>query len=211
MFPRVNATNPGNTLYVTGLSSRVTEKDLEMHFSKEGKVVECYLIVEPRTRASRGFAFVTMNNVEDVERCIIYLNNSVMEGRYISVEKASAPVIFSAGSDPLAQIQLKPSPSRSNLLVLSRGRIDAERGRTDADDRRCRASIRKGVLALASILLCSWCCALALKFASLSEQWGSDNETARVTGLEKKKSEVLFCGDLIEEVFIELWYDLDIY
>ncbi|XP_042404794.1 serine/arginine-rich splicing factor SR45a-like [Zingiber officinale] len=87
MIDRVNATNPGNTLYVTGLSSRVTEKDLEMHFSKEGKVVECYLIVEPRTRASRGFAFVTMNNVEDVERCIIYLNNSVMEGRYISVEK----------------------------------------------------------------------------------------------------------------------------
>ncbi|KAG6477838.1 hypothetical protein ZIOFF_061270 [Zingiber officinale] len=38
MFPRGNATNPGNTLYVTGLSSRVTEKDLEIHFSKEGKV-----------------------------------------------------------------------------------------------------------------------------------------------------------------------------
>jgi hypothetical protein len=33
-----NATNPGNTLYVTGLSSRVTERDLEDHFNKEGKV-----------------------------------------------------------------------------------------------------------------------------------------------------------------------------
>lgn len=31
--------NPGNTLYVTGLSGRVTERDLEEHFSKEGKVV----------------------------------------------------------------------------------------------------------------------------------------------------------------------------
>lgn len=30
--------NPGNTLYVTGLSTRVTERDLEDHFSKEGKV-----------------------------------------------------------------------------------------------------------------------------------------------------------------------------
>ncbi|KAG6521888.1 hypothetical protein ZIOFF_019021 [Zingiber officinale] len=72
-----------------------------------------------------------------------------------------------------------------------------------------RASIRKGVLALASILLCSWCCALALNFASSSEQWGSDNETARVTGLEKKKSEVLFCGDSIEEGLLELWFVLD--
>lgn len=30
--------NPGNTLYVTGLSTRVTERDLEDHFNKEGKV-----------------------------------------------------------------------------------------------------------------------------------------------------------------------------
>lgn len=30
--------NTGNTLYVTGLSTRVTDRDLEDHFSKEGKV-----------------------------------------------------------------------------------------------------------------------------------------------------------------------------
>ncbi|CAD5170511.1 serine/arginine-rich splicing factor SR45a-like [Musa acuminata AAA Group] len=85
---RPNATNPGNTLYVTGLSSRVTERDLESHFSREGKVSECYLIVEPRTRVSRGFAFVTMDTVEGADRCIKYLNQSVLEGRYITVEKS---------------------------------------------------------------------------------------------------------------------------
>lgn len=35
---RMETKNTGNTLYVTGLSSRVTERDLEEHFSKEGKV-----------------------------------------------------------------------------------------------------------------------------------------------------------------------------
>lgn len=35
---RSDARNPGNTLYVTGLSSRVTDRDLEDHFSREGKV-----------------------------------------------------------------------------------------------------------------------------------------------------------------------------
>ncbi|KAJ0966933.1 hypothetical protein J5N97_023850 [Dioscorea zingiberensis] len=84
---RVDALNPGNTLYVTGLSTRVTERDLEDHFSKEGKVVDCRLVVEPRTRISRGFAFVTMDTVEDADRCIKYLNQSVLEGRYITVEK----------------------------------------------------------------------------------------------------------------------------
>ncbi|KAM0942326.1 putative RNA recognition motif domain, nucleotide-binding alpha-beta plait domain superfamily [Dioscorea sansibarensis] len=85
---RSDAANPGNTLYVTGLSTRVTERDLEDHFSKEGKVVDCRLVVEPRTRISRGFAFVTMDAVEDAERCIKYLNQSVLEGRYITVEKS---------------------------------------------------------------------------------------------------------------------------
>lgn len=33
-----DAENPGNNLYVTGLSTRVREKDLEKHFSSEGKV-----------------------------------------------------------------------------------------------------------------------------------------------------------------------------
>ncbi|KAG1355390.1 serine/arginine-rich splicing factor SR45a [Cocos nucifera] len=84
---RADAVNPGNTLYVTGLSSRVTERDLEYHFSKEGKVKGCFLVVEPRTRVSRGFAFVTMDTVEDADRCVKYLNQSVLEGRYITVEK----------------------------------------------------------------------------------------------------------------------------
>ncbi|KAK1322119.1 hypothetical protein QJS10_CPA03g02347 [Acorus calamus] len=85
---RTAAVNPGNTIYVTGLSTRVTERDLEDHFSKEGKVASCYLVVEPRTRISRGFAFVTMDSVEDANRCIKHLNQSVLEGRYITVEKS---------------------------------------------------------------------------------------------------------------------------
>ncbi|XVF18097.1 hypothetical protein REPUB_Repub10bG0182200 [Reevesia pubescens] len=85
---RADDGNPGNTLYVTGLSQRVTERDLEEHFSKEGKVASCFLVMEPRTRISRGFAFITMDNVEDANRCIKYLNQSVLEGRYITVERS---------------------------------------------------------------------------------------------------------------------------
>ncbi|KAG6475737.1 hypothetical protein ZIOFF_064966 [Zingiber officinale] len=80
---RDEAVNTGNTLYITGLSSRVTDRDLEHHFSREGKA-----FVEPRTRASRGFAFVTMETAKDADRCIKYLNQSILEGRYITVEKA---------------------------------------------------------------------------------------------------------------------------
>lgn len=33
-----DASNPGNNLYVTGLSTRVTASDVEKFFSREGKV-----------------------------------------------------------------------------------------------------------------------------------------------------------------------------
>lgn len=84
---RSDTANPGNTLYVTGLSSRVVERDLKDHFSKEGKVIDCRLVVEPRTRISRGFAFVTMDTLEEADRAVRHLNHSVLEGRYITVEK----------------------------------------------------------------------------------------------------------------------------
>ncbi|XP_073028022.1 uncharacterized protein [Primulina eburnea] len=85
---RTEVVNKGDTLYVTGLSTRVTERDLEDHFSKEGKVKSVFLVVEPRSRVSRGFAFVTMDSAEDANRCIKYLDQSVLEGRYITVERS---------------------------------------------------------------------------------------------------------------------------
>ncbi|RLN11227.1 serine/arginine-rich splicing factor SR45a-like [Panicum miliaceum] len=91
------AVNHGNTLYVTGLSSRVTERDIKDFFSKEGRVVGCHVVLEPHTRVSRGFAFVTMDTVEEADRCIKYLNNSEMEGRNITVEKVTGMSVETVG------------------------------------------------------------------------------------------------------------------
>ncbi|GKV33030.1 hypothetical protein SLEP1_g41583 [Rubroshorea leprosula] len=79
--------NPGNNLYVTGLSPRMTKRELERHFASEGNVIEVHLVVDPWTRESRGFGFVTMATIEEADRCIKYLNRSVLEGRVITVEK----------------------------------------------------------------------------------------------------------------------------
>ncbi|KAG5515165.1 hypothetical protein RHGRI_036266 [Rhododendron griersonianum] len=80
--------NPGNNLYVTGLSARVSKRDLEKHFSNEGKVEDIHLVIDPWTRESRGFGFVTMSTVEEADRCVKYLDRSVLEGRVITVERA---------------------------------------------------------------------------------------------------------------------------
>ncbi|KAL9231005.1 hypothetical protein vseg_006283 [Gypsophila vaccaria] len=126
----VDASNPGNNLYVTGLSTRVTSSDLEKYFSKEGKVLQCSLVTDPRTKESRGFAFVSMETVEGAERCLKYLNRSVLEGRLITVEKAKR----SRGRTPtpgryqgLREKREGPGPSHK------RPHSFAPRGRYDRD------------------------------------------------------------------------------
>ncbi|KAL0911801.1 hypothetical protein M5K25_019966 [Dendrobium thyrsiflorum] len=83
-----DAVNPGNNLYVTGLSSNVSKAELQDHFAREGKVVDVHLVVDPYSRESRGFGFVTMGRIEEAERCIKYLDGSILDGRVITVEKA---------------------------------------------------------------------------------------------------------------------------
>ncbi|WRX16844.1 RNA recognition motif domain - like 10 [Theobroma cacao] len=95
-----DASNPGNNLYVTGLSTRVTTADLEKYFGNEGKVVECHLVTDPRTRESRGFAFVTMETVEGAERCIKYLNRSVLEGLVCVASSNSQSKLLTVQPEP---------------------------------------------------------------------------------------------------------------
>ncbi|XP_066384498.1 serine/arginine-rich splicing factor SR45a-like [Miscanthus floridulus] len=46
------------------------------------------IVHDPWTRESRGFGFVTMATVKEADRCIKYLDRSVLEGRVITVQKA---------------------------------------------------------------------------------------------------------------------------
>lgn len=55
------------------------------------QVLECHLVTDPDTREFRGFAFVTVETTEDADRCIKYLNCSVLEGRLITMEKVLLP------------------------------------------------------------------------------------------------------------------------
>eukprot|EP00245_Coleochaete_scutata_P005063 TRINITY_DN18331_c0_g1_i3.p1 TRINITY_DN18331_c0_g1~~TRINITY_DN18331_c0_g1_i3.p1 ORF type:complete len:144 (+),score=17.92 TRINITY_DN18331_c0_g1_i3:154-585(+) len=106
--------NPGNNLYVTGLSTRVTEKQLEHHFSKEGKVIECRLVVDPRTKESRGFGFVMFEYADDAERALKYLNKSTLEGRIISIEKSTCCSAYNqprfCSSNPASLVPMQSAP-----------------------------------------------------------------------------------------------------
>ncbi|GAB2273891.1 Serine/arginine-rich splicing factor SR45a [Dionaea muscipula] len=124
------AGNPGNNLYVTGLSSRVTESDLEKFFSKEGKVIECHLVRDPRSKESRGFGFVTMETTRDANSCVKYLHRSVLEGRLITVEKAKR------------SRRRTPTPGKYHGIKDRRGGRDHRRSHSYSPNRRGRRSDR---------------------------------------------------------------------
>ncbi|GJN16417.1 hypothetical protein PR202_gb03402 [Eleusine coracana subsp. coracana] len=118
--------NPGNNLYVTGLSTRVTEDDLEKFFNKEGKVKHCHVVQDPRTKESRGFAFVTMETVDDARRCIKYLHRTVLEGRLVTVEKAllSSTMVVAKGCAADTMVLITIPQSSSSLRVVYTSRTD---------------------------------------------------------------------------------------
>ncbi|CAH1446753.1 unnamed protein product [Lactuca virosa] len=74
--------------HTSAMAARITKRDVEKHFSAEGKVEDVHLVMDPWTRDSRGFGFVSMSNIKEADRCIKYLDGSVLEGRVITVEKA---------------------------------------------------------------------------------------------------------------------------
>ncbi|XP_047966285.1 serine/arginine-rich splicing factor SR45a-like isoform X2 [Salvia hispanica] len=134
-----DALNPGNNLYVTGLSTRVTETELENYFKREGKVVKCHLVRDPHSKESRGFAFVTMETNKDAEHCIKNLNRSVMEGRLITVEKAKRK----RGRTPTPGKYEGVKNKRGNSWNRQRSRSYSPRRRHDRDnDNRERHGVR---------------------------------------------------------------------
>uniref|UniRef100_A0A1J3K7N5 Small ribosomal subunit protein cS22 n=1 Tax=Noccaea caerulescens TaxID=107243 RepID=A0A1J3K7N5_NOCCA len=75
-------------VYVGNLAKTVTREMLETLFSEKGKVVSAKVSRVPGTSKSTGFGFVTFSSEEDVEAAILGLNNSLLEGQKIRVNKA---------------------------------------------------------------------------------------------------------------------------
>ncbi|CAI5747232.1 unnamed protein product [Peronospora destructor] len=146
--------NPGNNLYVANLATRVGQVELEELFAKFGRVSKCEVIVDPVTRESRGFGFVTFDDVCDAEDAVKELNDQEVQGRKMRVEHAKrkrghektpgqylGPRLASAkygGRDRFSRDRSRDKGRRSRSRDrggFSRRYDDRERGRHDDWDR----------------------------------------------------------------------------
>lgn len=72
-----------------GLPSEVRESDIRREFEAFGVIVDIRLVMDPRTRLNRGFAFITFETVEDADRAIKEGDGMRLHGKTITVEKVS--------------------------------------------------------------------------------------------------------------------------
>lgn len=75
-------------MYVGNLTFDATEADVRNLFAEHGPVNEVALIMDRETNRPRGFAFVTMNTKEGMEKAISELNGKDWNGRALTVNEA---------------------------------------------------------------------------------------------------------------------------
>ncbi|KAL8162682.1 hypothetical protein V2J09_014171 [Rumex salicifolius] len=76
-------------VYVGNLARTVTTDILKSFFSEKGSVLSAKVSRVQGTSKSSGFGFVTFSSEEDVDLAISSLNDAVLEGQKIRVNKAS--------------------------------------------------------------------------------------------------------------------------
>ena len=121
-------------LYVGNLSPGVTEADLRLLFSRIGAVTEVELKLDPTTRQSRGYAFVTMATPELAAAALRDLHSCNFAGRYIAVTEArpqqDPKALISAGFDLGPSAPFRPSqPQRKHQRRSAASSCHRRRGR----------------------------------------------------------------------------------
>lgn len=75
-------------IYVGNLPYSARDDDLRQAFEPFGKVISAEVIMDRRTRRSRGYGFVEMANDTDGSRAIAALNGTDMQGRSLRVDES---------------------------------------------------------------------------------------------------------------------------
>lgn len=85
-----SSSQKNSNIYITDLPDDFDEKMLERLFSKYGEITQTKILRDPRTRISRGVAFVLMASTRYAERAVKALDGYVPSGanRPISVKYA---------------------------------------------------------------------------------------------------------------------------
>lgn len=85
-LPDADCAPPENVLFVCKLNPVTTDDDLEIIFSRFGKVVSCEVIRDRKTNDSLQYAFVEFDNEKSCETAYFKMDNVLIDDRRIHVD-----------------------------------------------------------------------------------------------------------------------------
>src|SRR3989338_1555342 len=91
-------------IFIANLDWSITSEDLQSTFSSFCTVVYAHVVYEPKTKRSKGFGYVEMENTDDAINAINALNGLEVNGRPIDVKIASP-------KENRQELKKKPAPS----------------------------------------------------------------------------------------------------
>uniref|UniRef100_A0A1B0CQ11 RRM domain-containing protein n=2 Tax=Lutzomyia longipalpis TaxID=7200 RepID=A0A1B0CQ11_LUTLO len=103
--------NQPKRLHVSNIPFRFRDPDLRAMFGQFGTILDVEIIFNER--GSKGFGFVTFANSSDAERARERLHGTVVEGRKIEVNNATA------------RVQTKKTPTVPNVCLTKEGTVAA--------------------------------------------------------------------------------------
>ncbi|XP_045488633.1 peptidyl-prolyl cis-trans isomerase-like 4 [Pieris rapae] len=85
-LPDANIAPPENVLFVCKLNPVTTDDDLEIIFSRFGKIVSCEVIRDKKTGNSLQYAFIEFDNKKSCEDAYFKMDNVLIDDRRIHVD-----------------------------------------------------------------------------------------------------------------------------
>lgn len=107
------------SLFVHSLPVSATKDSLAEHFSQSFPVKHATVVLDPSTKESKGYGFVTFADADDAQSATKSFNSSIFDGKKIKVELAQARHRQAAGD---SKASLDQTPIRKTSL----GRMNTE-------------------------------------------------------------------------------------
>ena len=85
-LPSADAAPPENILFVCKLNPVTQDDDLQLIFSRFGRIVDCSVVRDAKTGASLCYAFIEYERREDCEAAYVKMDNVLIDDRRIRVD-----------------------------------------------------------------------------------------------------------------------------
>uniref|UniRef100_A0A3P9NQ70 RNA binding protein fox-1 homolog n=1 Tax=Poecilia reticulata TaxID=8081 RepID=A0A3P9NQ70_POERE len=102
-------------LHVSNIPFRFRDPDLRQMFGQFGKILDVEIIFNER--GSKGFGFVTFESAMEADRAREKLNGTIVEGRKIEVNNATARVVTKKPQTPLMNGEISTSGWKINPVM----------------------------------------------------------------------------------------------